>query len=42
MLRRKRWERVVAGCRREGGVCGSKVRELVITRVMVLGHLCGS
>jgi hypothetical protein len=36
---RKRWERDVGECRREGGACGSGVRGLVIARVMVPGHL---
>jgi hypothetical protein len=39
MLRRKRWARDVAGCRREGGACGSGVRGPGIVRVMVPGHL---
>jgi len=36
---RKRWERDVAVCRREGGACGSGVRGLGIARVLVPGHL---
>ena len=39
MLRRKRWERDVAGCRREEGACESGVRGLGIAKVMVPGHL---
>jgi hypothetical protein len=39
MLCRERWERDVAGCRREGGPRGSGVRGLMIARVMVPGHL---
>jgi hypothetical protein len=31
----KRWERDVAGCRREVGACGSEVRGVVIARLLV-------
>ena len=34
MLRRKIWERDVAGCRREGGACGSGMRGLGVAKVV--------
>jgi 3-hydroxyacyl-CoA dehydrogenase len=39
MLCRKIWEHDGAGCRKEGGACGSGVRGPGIARVMVPGHL---